>query len=417
MKILYLSHKVITFILNEVVALKELGHDVSILTPHNDKNVFNNIVKPFIIDNNLDNVIHFNYRLSKQQSKKTRLINFFRLAGRDFINRPVVTLRYISFMPIYYNRIATGIEDYFDLRLLLDKQFDVLYSSFSTPSIIDKIYFLSKVLKVPFCLAFRAHDMYEDDNLPEIFKRDKKIKKASAFVTISKYNSEYAKKHFIGDRGVQVIHSAVDLDFFSRKEIKKKRPNSIIAVGRFNEQKGFIYLVRACNILANRNVPFNCILIGRGPEEKTYREEIREMNIPNISIKNYLDREGVRLELSQAGIFVLPCIVAKNGLRDILPNVLKEAMAMELPVVTSDVSGIDELVDDGCNGILTPPENPMAIADALVRLLSDDMLRREMGTKGREKVEKEFNIAIEARKLERLFLAISKNPKGAFDRE
>lgn len=404
MKILYISHKVITFILNEAVTLKDLGHDVSILTPHNDKHVFTNIVNPYLKKNNLDQNIHYNHRLSGQQKRSEKLVKFILAVLKDLLKRPFITLRHLAFIPKHYNRIGAGVDDYFDMRALMNTKYDILYSSFSTPSMIDQIYFLSQVLQVPFVLAFRAHDMYENENLNEIILREKKIKKAAAIVTISNLNKDHAKRHFLGDREVQVIHSAVDLDFFTRKDVPAKRKNSIIAVARFHEQKGLIDLVRACHILANRNIPFTCTLIGSGSEEKKYSEEIDALNIPNISIINYLDREGVRLELSKASVFVLPCVVAKSGLRDILPNALKEAMAMELPVVTSDTCGIDELVEDGRSGILTPPGNPEALADALERLLADEEMRDEMGKEGRAKVEHDFNIAVEIKKLERVFL-------------
>ncbi len=405
MKILFVSHKIITFILNEVVALNGQGHEVSVLTPHNDKNVFKNIVDPFLKKSQLDLDIYYNYRLSGQLPRSKKLAQFFFALSRDFLKRPGVTFRYITLLANNYSHLGTGIDDYFDFRELLNKQFDILYSSFSTPSTIDQIYFLSQVLQVPFVLAFRAHDMYEGENLSELIKREKKIKSASSFVTISKGNEEYAKKHFLNNQQVHVIHSAVDIDFFTRQDQAPKATHSIVAIARFHEQKGLIDLVRACHILAKRNIPYHCTLIGRGGEEQKYREEIAALNIPDITIVNYLDREGVRAELSQASIFALPCIIAKNGLRDILPNALKEAMAMELPVVTSDVCGIEELVADGQSGILTPPGNPEALADALERLLTDEALREKMGQEGRAKVKKDFNITVESLKLERVLMA------------
>lgn len=404
MKILFVSHKIITFILNEVVALNGQGHEVSILTPHNDKNVFKNIVDPFLKKSQLNQNIYFNYRLSGQLPRIKKLAQFFFALSRDFIKRPGVTFRYITLLTSNYTRIGAGIDDYFDFRELLDKRFDVLYSSFSTPSTIDQIYFLSKVLRVPFVLAFRAHDMYEGDNLSELIKRGKKISSASAFVTISKANEEYAQKHFLNDHEVHVIHSAVDVDFFTCEDQAPKVKHSIIAIARFHEQKGLIDLVRACHILANRNIPYHCTLIGRGGEEQKYRDEIAALNIPDIAIVNYLDREGVRVALSQASIFALPCIVAQNGLRDILPNALKEAMAMELPVITSDISGIQELVEDGRSGFLTPPGKPEALADALEKLLADEVMRKKMGKEGRLKVKNDFNITVESLKLERVFV-------------
>ncbi|MGB3209611.1 MAG: glycosyltransferase family 4 protein [Desulforhopalus sp.] len=404
MRILYVSHKIITFILNEVVALKAMGHDVSVLTPHNDPQVYKNIVKPFLASNNLEGNVHFNFRLSGQQQRSKKLVLFLRALARDFIKRPAVTFRHLALMPGNYKRLGAGVDDYLDMRKMMDTKYDILYSSFSTPSMIDQIYFLSQVLQVPFVLAFRAHDIYENNNLAEIKYRENKIKKAAAIVTISHLNSEYAKRYFLGGRETLVIHSAVDLEFFSRRNVPAPKSNSIIAVARFHEQKGLIDLVRACHILANRKIPFSCTLIGRGVEEKRYREEIDTLKIPNITIINYLDREGVRSALSKASVFALPCVIAKNGLRDILPNALKEAMAMELPVVTSDISGIGELVEDGCSGLLTPPGKPEALANALERLLSDEALRESMGKQGRAKVEKDFNSGVETGKLERVFV-------------
>ena len=402
MKILFVSHKVITFILNEVVALQGQGHEVFILTPHNDKKVFCTIVNPFLKQHHLEQNISYNYRLSGQLPRIKKLAKFFLAVIQDFLHSPGVTFRYLSLLPSHYLRIGAGIDDYLDYREILHKKFDVLYSSFSTPSTIDQIYFLSRVLKVPFVLAFRAHDMYEGENLAELRKREEKINSASAFVTISELNKEYAQEKFLKDKPVHIIHSAVDVDFFTRPESAPKKGHSILAIARFHEQKGLLDLVRACHILAERKIAYHCTLIGQGREEQKYREAITALGIPNISIVNYLDRDGVHNALSQTNIFALPCIVAKNGLRDILPNALKEAMAMELPVITTDISGIKELVDDGQSGLLVPPNNAAALADALEKLLADPALQHEMGKKGRVKVQRDFNISLESRKLEKV---------------
>jgi len=96
-------------------------------------------------------------------------------------------------------------------------------------------------------------------------------------------------------------------------------------------------------------------------------------------------------------------VTSSNGSKDILPNSLKEAMSMEVPVVTSRINGIEELVDDGINGILVPPENPEAIADAIVLLFSNPDLRKKMGKEARKKIQKDFNVRVEAKKLEAIF--------------
>ena len=92
--------------------------------------------------------------------------------------------------------------------------------------------------------------------------------------------------------------------------------------------------------------------------------------------------------------------------RDILPNAVKEAMSMEVPVITSKINGIEELVDDGINGILIPPRIPEAIADAITTLFSNPDLRNRMGKEARKKIQKDFDVKIEVKKLETIFKTI-----------
>jgi len=121
------------------------------------------------------------------------------------------------------------------------------------------------------------------------------------------------------------------------------------------------------------------------------------------TINGVVPQEELIDELERSHIFVMPSIVAESGDRDILPNSLKEAMAMELPVVTSDISGIEELVEDRVSGILVKPADPDGIVIALEELLSDPELGRKMGREGRQKVIRDFNIEIEAAKMEDVF--------------
>jgi glycosyltransferase involved in cell wall biosynthesis len=123
-----------------------------------------------------------------------------------------------------------------------------------------------------------------------------------------------------------------------------------------------IYLVEACYILHKRNINYECTIIGEGPVIDTYKklidEKINELQIPNITFMNYLTYSDIKEYLNRSSVFVLPCIIAPNGERDILANALKEAMAMQIPVITSNICGIEELVDDGISGILTSPGDP-----------------------------------------------------------
>ena len=101
----------------------------------------------------------------------------------------------------------------------------------------------------------------------------------------------------------------------------------------------------------------------------------------------------------RAAVFCLPCRVAPGGDRDSMPVVIKEAMAAAVPVVSTTAVGVPEMVDDGVTGLLVEPDDPVALAGALDRLLADPALRAQMGEAGRELVRRRFDLRRQARRL------------------
>jgi glycosyltransferase involved in cell wall biosynthesis len=255
---------------------------------------------------------------------------------------------------------------------------------------------------LPYTLSFRAHDIYKNNVQCEIQKRIEIIQGASHIITISSYNKNTLKTNLSINKDIDIIHGCINTDFF--KPIKESKSHrSIITICRLDEQKGLIYLLEACHILNRRNIEYECTIIGEGPEKKRYEKCIDELKIPNINFLDFIIQDDICKHLNRSAVFVLPCVVSSDGRRDILANVLKEAMAMELPVITSNISGIEELVDDGINGILVPPKNPEAIAEAIIKLFSNCDLRIKMGEEARKKIKRDFNVKNEVRKLENVF--------------
>ena len=167
----------------------------------------------------------------------------------------------------------------------------------------------------------------------------------------------------------------------------------ILAVGRLCDTKGYPDLIRACAILAARGVGFRCRIVGDG----YMREEIEAM-IGNaglgdrIEITGLLPRDGVVDQYRRARLFALPCVVTPRGDRDGLPNVVVEAMAMGLPVVSTNVSGLPEAVADGETGCLVPPHSPEGLADAIEKLWNAPDQRRKMGEEARRRVRETFGL-------------------------
>ena len=150
-------------------------------------------------------------------------------------------------------------------------------------------------------------------------------------------------------------------------------------------------------------------VVGRGAllsELQGVRQKLKIDDL--VTFEDFVTQKGIIDLLSRSTIFALPCVVAQNGDRDILPNVLKEAMAMELPVITSNISGIEELITDGENGILVPERDIDALAEAIQRLLRDASLRAKLGNAARQTVIKDFNLSVEVGKKIKIFTQIAR---------
>jgi glycosyltransferase involved in cell wall biosynthesis len=173
----------------------------------------------------------------------------------------------------------------------------------------------------------------------------------------------------------------------------------ILSVGRLIEEKGFIYLLRALKLLQDRGCTFRCEIVG-APDESSasgYYAELqalwRRLGLePVVTFVGALPFNGVLEKYADADMFVLPSVTAASGGRDVTPNALIEAMAMGLPVVSTRMSGIPEIVEHGVSGLLVPPRNDRALAHALEGLIADPCLRRRLGQNARRRVEVRFDI-------------------------
>jgi glycosyltransferase involved in cell wall biosynthesis len=183
-----------------------------------------------------------------------------------------------------------------------------------------------------------------------------------------------------------------------------ERPRKIIAVGRLVEKKGFDVLIEACALLNARGVPCECDIIGEGPQGEQLRAMIDELALgAHVRLLGALPRPQVVAAFRQAAVSVMPCVIAEDGDRDGLPTVLIEAMALGTPCVGTDVTGIPEIVRDGETGLCVRQRDPVALADAIERLLGDLALRAQLAERGRALIEAEFDVDRNAALLRALF--------------
>ena len=180
----------------------------------------------------------------------------------------------------------------------------------------------------------------------------------------------------------------------------------MLGVGRLVAKKGFDVLVDACAELRGRGVAFEALIVGQdGKHGAEVRRRIAELGLQaQVRMPGPMGQEALLREYRSASALCMPCRLLPND-RDGIPNVLVEAMAAGTPVVATDVSGIPELVSTGVNGLLVPPEDPAALADALLTLHRDPELAARLARAGRETVRERFDGERLAGRLARLFEA------------
>jgi len=295
--------------------------------------------------------------------------------------------------------VARGLEH---LPFVREFDPDVIHAHWATyPSTVALA--LARLLGKPFSFTCHANDIFVHDHLLR-----EKIESAGIAITISDYNVRWLAEHCTPsarDR-LHVVHCGVDLAAipFRPLSISNREPDLILAVGRLDATKGFDVLLRALALLARTDRRVRCRIIGEGPA----RSEMMTF-IERNGLTNFVKLDGARTQaevvaaLYAAAIFVLPSVITESGDRDGIPVSLMEAMAAGTPSVSTRISGIPELIDEGKEGLLVPERDPAALAHALERLLDDPALAERMALAARAKVERQFDAAMEAHKLLRLF--------------
>lgn len=272
---------------------------------------------------------------------------------------------------------------------------------------------VSRSTDIPFSFTAHAKDIYVPP--PEALRRT--INAALFVVTCTGYNWRYLDGLSSGNAPIYHLYHGIDLRRFP-PPIPEQNPQGetapiILSVGRFREKKGFPTLLQACRLLKHQGQDFRCHLIGYGPLQDRLVSLVRELGLRSqVEFLGKMGPDAVLAHYRRATVFALPCQIAENGDRDGIPNVLLEAMAMGLPVVTTGISGIPELVRHEHNGLLVPPQEPEPLASALARLLADRDLRHTLGTRGQDTVRQGFSLDRTVRMLKALFSAERPTPEA-----
>ena len=254
---------------------------------------------------------------------------------------------------------------------------------------------------IQFSFTAHANDIFA----PRPFEigLDKLVDLAGAVVTVTDYAANFLKERF-PNRAARIhrIYNGLDLARFRRADFSTAPP-VIIAIGRLIEKKGFADLIRACRQLQDEGRSFHCEIIGEGPFEEQLCRQIDELHLPNeVRLLGPKSQSQVVEHLANSTVLVLPSVVDPEGGMDNLPTVIMEAMAAGLPVVSTAIGGIPEMIIENETGFLVSPSAPAALAHALGKVIVDLPLARRLGENGRKRAEELFSIEKNARSLVRL---------------
>jgi glycosyltransferase involved in cell wall biosynthesis len=260
-----------------------------------------------------------------------------------------------------------------------------------------------QVAGLPFSFTAHAYDIYSEAPRQRNATLDWKLAHAARVFTVSDYGRALlgARLPETARGRVSTVYVGIPIDLFRPEPLPADDHGlQLICVARFQEKKGLDTLLDACALLRDRGVRFHLTLIGDGPEKPALEAQLERLALHEVvSLPGPMPQEAVARAMVRAHCCVMPCRRDRTGDMDGIPTVFMEALATGRPVVSCAVSGVPELVRDGDTGLIVPPNDPVALADAIARLAADPALRVRLGAQGRALVERQHDQDRNARRV------------------
>ena len=368
-----------TFILNQITGLLDLGHDVEIFA---QKGNFNGKIHPDVIDYNLKNRVHY-FNIPPHRIKRIIKAIFFLIT--NFCRSPIKILKSLNIFR--YGKHALSLNLLYATISFLNKDFDIIYCHFgpigNMGACLKQIGFKGKIVTMFHGSDIRLGIIKGKNYYKKLFEV------GDCFLVISKYNYKNLVRFGANPKKIIFHPVGIDINKFTNFLTRKQKKTIILTVARLIEEKGLSYSLKAIKLLLERNPRLNIKyrIIGDGPLKKNLEEIVKDFNLNDlVDFLGATEQKGVIKEMEKSNIFLLPSIA------EALPVVLMEAQAMKLPVITTNVGGIPEVIVDGKSGFLVPSMDIKAMAKKIEYLLRNPKIRLQMGTYGRKHIIKNYDI-------------------------
>jgi glycosyltransferase involved in cell wall biosynthesis len=243
-----------------------------------------------------------------------------------------------------------------------------------------------------------------------------KVRDAAFVVTISEYNRALIERTCgVDARGkVHVVRCGVDLRRFAPTARRAPEVATFTCVASLRPYKGHAVLLDAVALLRARGLAARVVLVGDGPLRADLEARIARLDLGDaVSLRGAVRHEEIAGLLAGATAVVQPSVTQADGQMEGIPVALMEAMACGVPVVSTRLSGIPELVREGEGGLLVPERDPEALADAMARIAGDPSLAARLGAGARRIVERDFDLAANVDALEALLSGAASSARAS----
>jgi glycosyltransferase involved in cell wall biosynthesis len=282
-------------------------------------------------------------------------------------------------------------------RILVDQGCSHIHAHFAhVPT--DIAMYASLLTGIPFSFTAHANDIFVHAWLLDV-----KVKRSAFAVAISAYNREFLTAKGAPADKIHVVHCGVDpAAFVPRTPPEPHQGIRIGSLGRMVDKKGFDVLIRACRVLKDSEVDFTLELAGDGPLREELARYARSLGLTGeVAFPGPLAHDAVPAWLKRLDAFVLPCRRDHEGDMDGIPVVLMEAMLSGVPVVSTRITGIPELIEDRVSGYLASPEDAHDLASAMREAVTGH--REGIVGNAIARVKDRFDLSKNARTLAGLF--------------
>jgi len=402
MKIAYLAPEIpalsATFVYNEILELEKQGFEISPFTVHKTTTTFEDVaitklqnkVVTIYTQNKLKVLVsHFKQII---QSPKDYL-SAFRLLFSDIIDVGIISRTALGLVFRFF--YAAKLADF-----LIASKCEHIHVHFAhVPT--DLAMYAAKIANISFSVTAHANDLFE-----RAWLLKQKVFRAAFFATISEFNKDFLINKGAVAEKIFIVRCGVNAEQFTQRDnFISARPPKIGILGRLVEKKGVDTLIQAVADLKTQGIMVELFIAGSGELLNDLKVLVKELDLSENEVKflGSIPHKKVAKFIKSLDMFVLPCKQDKTGDMDGIPVVLMEAMLLGVPVISTAVSGIPELVINQKTGLLVEAENKQQLSAAIKTLLENKTLTKQLELNAIEKVKIEFNLSKNVANLAHLF--------------